>query len=141
MSMQIEEIDYGQVLALRHEVMYPEHDINFVKLDNDANGIHVGIREQGDVIAVVSIFLEGRDIQFRKLATKESFQHKGYATSLIKWILAYAKEMKLNKVWANSRVNIYPLYEQLGFAKTDKTFSKNGYDYVVVEYDIEDKLV
>lgn len=138
--MQIEEVDYQQVLELRHEVMYPEQDLDFVRLENDSEGIHVGIRENGLLVSTVSIFLEGRDVQFRKLATKENFQHQGYATALIKWILAYAKEMKLNKVWANSRVNILPLYAKLGFEKTEKTFSKNGYNYNIVEFDIKDKL-
>lgn len=135
--MQIEEIEYNKVLQLRQEVMYPQEDINFVKLENDSDGIHVGIYKDEMLASVVSIFLEGRDVQFRKLATLEAYQNKGYASALLKWILAYAKEMKLNRVWANSRVNIYPFYEKLGFKKTGETFSKNGYDYLIIEYKIE----
>lgn len=132
--MQIEEVDYNQVLELRREVMYPNKDIEFVKLANDSDGIHVGIYDSGTLASVVSIFLEGRDVQFRKLATRETFQNKGYASALIKWILEYAKEMKLNKVWANSRVNIYPFYERFEFIKTENTFTKDEHDYVVIEY-------
>lgn len=136
--MQIEEIDYNEILEIRREVMYPTEDIDFVKLENDLAGIHLGIYKDGVLASAVSIFIENRNIQFRKLATREQFQQKGYASALINYILSYAKEMKFNKVWANSRANIYPLYEKLGFEKTDNTFTKNGYNYVVVEYKIED---
>lgn len=135
--MQIEEIEYQEVLKLRQEVMYPDKDLDFVKLENDAKGLHLGIFDEGNLASIVSLFIEGRDIQFRKLATRPEFQRKGYASKLIKYVLDYANEMEFNKVWANSRANIYSFYEELGFQKTANTFTKNGHDYVVIEYKIE----
>lgn len=135
--MQIEEVEYQEILKLRQEVMYPDKDLDFVKLENDSKGLHLGIYDEGNLASIVSLFIEGRDIQFRKLATRPEFQCKGYASKLIKYILDYANEMEFNKVWANSRVNVYPFYEKLGFQKTANTFTKNGYDYVIIESKIE----
>lgn len=135
--MRIEEINYQEVLKLRQEVMYPDKDLDFVKLEEDDKGLHIGIYDDAHLASVVSLFIADRDIQFRKLATQISFQNKGYASKLIKYILDYANEMKFNRVWANSRANIYPFYEKFGFHKTDETFTKNGHDYIIIEYKIE----
>ena len=134
--MQIEEIDYNEILEVRHAVLYPNMDIAYAKVDNDHLGIHVGIKEAGNAVAVVSIFLDGRNIQFRKLATLPSYQGKGYGSTLIKWIINYAKEMKFDKIWGNARLDALPFYQKLDFKNTEKEFSRNGIDYTIVEYNI-----
>jgi len=129
----IQEASYEEVLQIRHEVMYPDKDTEYVKLPEDNLGLHVGYYEKGKLVSVVSLFLEERDLQFRKLATKVEYQHNGYASEIIKWILDYAKEVKLDKVWCNSRVEKVQFYEKFGFEKTNHTFMRDGYGYVVVE--------
>lgn len=129
----IQEAPYNEVLKIRHEVMYPEKDIEYVKLPQDHLGLHMGYYSDGKLMSVVSLFLENRDLQFRKLATIESKQNKGFASEIIKWILDYAKDVKLNKVWCNARINSAPFYEKFGFVKTNNIFSKDGYDYVIME--------
>lgn len=132
--MKIEEAKYEDILSLRQEVMYPNQDLSLAKVSNDGEGIHLGIYEDNILISTVSIFLQNRSLQFRKLATKKEFRNKGYATSLLKYIIAYANQFSFNKVWANARIQALPFYLQLGFRETEKSFSKNGYDYVIVEY-------
>lgn len=129
----IQEAPYNEVLKIRHEVMYPEKDLEYVKLPQDHMGLHMGYYSDGKLVSVVSLFLENRDLQFRKLATIESDQNKGFASEIIKWILDYAKDAKLNRVWCNARVSATSFYEKFGFIKTDNTFSKDGYDYVIME--------
>lgn len=129
----IQEAPYEEVLKIRQEVMYPDKDIEYVKLPNDNLGLHMGYYKDGELVSVVSLFLENRDLQFRKLATKPEYQHKGYASEIIKWILDYAKDVKLDKVWCNSRVEKVGFYEELGFIKTDNTFMRDGHGYVVME--------
>lgn len=127
------EAPYDEVLKIRFEVMYPDKNIEYVKLPSDNLGLHMGNFVDNKLVTVTSLFLEGRDLQFRKLATLKDFQNKGYATELIKWILDYAKEFKLNKVWCNSRVDNISFYEKFGLVKTDNIFTKDGIDFVVME--------
>lgn len=127
------EAPYDEVLKIRFEVMYPDKNIEYVKLPSDNLGLHMGNFVDNKLVTVTSLFLEGRDLQFRKLATLKDFQNKGYATELIKWILDYAKEFKLNKVWSNSRVDNISFYEKFGLVKTDNIFTKDGIDFVVME--------
>ena len=132
--MSIEEAKYEDVLKLRHEVMYPDQDLELAKVSNDQEGIHLGIYKEGVLISAVSIFLENRSLQFRKLATKKESQNKGYATSLLKYIMAYADQFALDEVWANARIEALPFYLQLGFKTTEKSFTKNGHEYVIIKY-------
>lgn len=131
--MIITEADYQDVLTIRQQVMYPDKDINFVKLPDDERGLHIGAFENNELVSVMSIFIEGRDVQFRKLATKTGQQGKGYATSLMKWLIDYANDMKLDSLWCNSRVNAVAFYKKFGYKETDKRFTKDGYDFVVME--------
>ena len=40
--MIISEAPYEDVLGLRRQVMYPDKDIEFVKLPDDDRGLHIG---------------------------------------------------------------------------------------------------
>lgn len=131
--MIITEASYDEVLKLRREVMYPDRDIDFVKLQDDDLGLHIGVYEKGELVSVMSIFMNGRDIQFRKLATCCKVQRKGYASALMQWLIDYAKDMKLERLWCNARSSAFAFYEKFGYRKTDTTFSKNGHDYIVME--------
>lgn len=132
--MTINEANYQDVLKMRRDVMYPGKDIDFVKFDNDEMGIHMGVYEGGDLITVASIFMDkARNVQFRKLATRNDMQGKGYGSAMIKWLIDYANDVKLNSLWCNARKEAAAFYEKFGFEKTDKTFSKDGYDFVVMQ--------
>lgn len=131
--MIISEAPYQDMLKLRQQVMYPDKDIEYVKLPDDDMGIHIGVYENEELVSVMSIFMNGRDVQFRKLATRSDMQGKGYASALMKWLIDYANDIKLNRLWCNARINATEFYKKFGYKETNNRFSKNGYDYVVVE--------
>ncbi|NDV79851.1 GNAT family N-acetyltransferase [Dysgonomonas sp. 511] len=131
--MIISEVLYDDVLALRQRVMYPDKDIDFVKLDDDDRGLHIGVFENGEPVSVMSIFLHGREVQFRKLATLGDMQGRGYASALMKWLIEYATDMQFDRLWCNARVDACGFYEKFGYKKTRESFSKNGIDYVIME--------
>jgi len=131
--MIINEAPYEDVLKLRKEVMYPDRDIDFVKLPDDNMGLHIGVYEKDVLVSVMSVFLHGREVQFRKLATKSEEQGKGFASALMQWLIDYANDMKFDKLWCNARTNATSFYTKFGYKETDNRFSKNGYDYVVME--------
>lgn len=131
--MIITETPYQDVLNMRRQVMYPGKDTEFVKLPDDEQGLHIGAYENGELISVMSIFLHGRDVQFRKLATRNDMQGKGFASALMQWLIDYANDMKLNRLWCNARTNATDFYKKFGYEETDKHFSQNGYEYIVME--------
>lgn len=134
MSISVTEANYNDVLKLRQEVMYPDKNIDFVKLPDDDKGIHLGLFEDGTLISVVSIFMnKDRSVQFRKLATRKDMQGKGYGYILLKWLKDYANDVKLNRLWCNARIETLGFYKKAGFVETDEKFSRDGHDYVIVE--------
>ncbi|MDR2955110.1 MAG: GNAT family N-acetyltransferase [Prevotella sp.] len=132
--MIINEVPYQDVLRLRQEVMYPDKDIDFVKLDDDNMGLHIGVYENQQLVSVMSIFLHnGKEIQFRKLATLKEMQGRGYASALMQWLIAYANDMKFERLWCNARVGATDFYKKFDYKETDNRFSNNGYEYIVME--------
>jgi len=131
--MIISEAPYQNVLNMRWQVMYPEKDTEFVKLPDDDMGIHVGVYENEELVSVMSIFLKGRDVQFRKLATRNDMQHKGYASALMQWLIDYANDMKFDRLWCNARTDATGFYKKFGYEETDERFTKNDYEYVIME--------
>lgn len=131
--MIITEVPYHDVLTMRQQVMYPDKDTEFVKLSEDDRGLHIGVYEKEELVSVMSIFLHGRDVQFRKLATRNDMQGKGFASALMQWLIDYANDMKLNRLWCNARGGATYFYKKFGYEETDELFSQNGYEYIVME--------
>lgn len=131
--MIISEAPYNEVLAIRQQVMYPDKDTEYVKLSDDNMGLHIGVYENDVLVSVMSVFLHGREVQFRKLATLQQEQGKGYVSALMQWLIDYANDMKFDRLWCNARANATDFYKKFGYVETDERFSRDGYDYVIVE--------
>lgn len=132
--MTINEANYNDVLLLRQQALYPEKDMESVKLPDDDMGIHMGVFEADKLVGVVSLFMHpNRTVQFRKLAIRPDMQGKGYGDSLLRWLIDYACDVKLNKLWCNARVEVVGFYKKEGFAETKERFVRDGHSYVIME--------
>lgn len=133
MSIKIKEVQAKETYELRHQVMWPNKEKEFVVLENDKEGIHFGLFKDEALISVVSLFIKENSAQFRKLATKTTEQGYGYGTLLINHLLTFTSNRNINKLWCNARLDKTSFYEKVGMRKTLKTFHKEGVDYVIME--------
>lgn len=131
--VQIEQIFPSLTWRIRHETMYPDQPFDIVKLPDDFDGIHFGLYADHKLTGVVSLFHKEDVYQFRKLAILPDAQKNGYGSKLIDYILDFCKIQKATKLWCNARVHAKEFYFKFGFHETDKTFFKDGYDFVVME--------
>lgn len=131
--MEIKTIQASETWQIRHEVMWPDQPFEFVQLEEDNSGFHFGVFEDDKLVSIVSCFIEGKEMQFRKLATLEEYQGKGIASRLLEHIFQFAKEKKLHKIWCNARSNKKTFYEKFGMKDTFKTFRKAGQEFVIME--------
>lgn len=131
--MNITAIEASQTWQIRHEVMWPDQPFEFVQLEEDNLGLHFGVFDDEKLVSIVSCFIVGDEMQFRKLATLEEFQGKGIASDLLKYILKLAKEKNLQKVWCNARSNKKTFYEKFGMIDTNKNFTKAGQEFTIME--------
>ncbi|CAA9202324.1 hypothetical protein FLA105534_04019 [Flavobacterium bizetiae] len=131
--MNIKAIEASQTWQIRHEVMWPDQPFEFVKLEEDNAGLHFGVFDREKLVSIVSCFIVNDEMQFRKLATLEDFQGKGIASKLLEYILKLAKEKDLKKVWCNARTNKKSFYEKFKMIDTNKTFTKSGQEFTIME--------
>ncbi|WP_229201206.1 GNAT family N-acetyltransferase [Arcticibacterium luteifluviistationis] len=133
MKTKISEIAASQTWPLRHEVMWPNMPFDYIKVAGDENALHYGLWQGEELVTVVSLFIEGKDAQFRKLATRVSEQGKGLGTSILNHVLTEAKSKGIKRLWCNARVDKTKFYEKFGLVKTEQTFTKGGIDFVILE--------
>ena len=131
--MIITQVPAEVVWPVRHQVMYPELDFEEIKLPADETGLHLALYEGQKVINVVSLFIEKKSLQFRKFATLDDYQGKGYGSALLQHVIDLAKKEGFNRLWCNARTTAAPFYQRFGFKETEATFSKDGHDFVIME--------
>lgn len=132
-NYQIKRISPEQTWDLRHSVMWPDRPIDYVKLDEDKNGLHFGLEVEGKLMSIISVFVEEGRAQFRKFATDTAQQGKGFGSHLLAHVLELLEQKEIVSIWCNARVEKTAFYEKFGLVKTDKTFQKGGIDYVIME--------
>ena len=131
--MEVKKIPFESTWEIRHKVMWPDRTIDYVKLPNDKNGIHFGLFVTGRMVSIVSVFITGQEAQFRKFATLQEEQGKGYGTVLLSFIMQDLTSRNITRIWCNARINRSRFYEKFGLVKTDTSFMKGGIEYVIME--------
>ncbi|MCC5938529.1 MAG: GNAT family N-acetyltransferase [Lunatimonas sp.] len=133
-NVRIGSVNLDLVWSLRHQVMWPDRDLDYVRLDDDRDGSHWGLYLDGTVVSVVSVFANRKEVQFRKFATLEAHQGNGYGSLLLHHVLRGLQEDGYSRIWCNARKAKTGFYERFGLACTPETFTKGGLDYVVMEW-------
>jgi GNAT superfamily N-acetyltransferase len=131
--MIIKEIPASETWEIRHKVMWPDMPFEFVQLKEDDLGVHFGLYNESELVAIVSCFDDNEEMQFRKLATLTEQQGQGFATLLLEYILKRAKNNGIKRVWCNARVNKKSFYEKFGLVDTQITFFKSGQEFTIME--------
>jgi GNAT superfamily N-acetyltransferase len=132
-GMEIKRISKEQAWQIRQLVMWPDRDIEYVKLANDDEGIHYGLFHDQRLVSVVSLFTDQLEAQFRKFATLEQDQGKGHGSKLLSYIVEEARTLGFQKIWCNARRNKASFYAKFGFIETEQLFTKCGLDYVIMK--------
>lgn len=133
MLIQIEQLFPSLTWRIRQEAMYPLAQLDFVKLEDDFEGIHFGLYADHQLTGVVSLFHVGSIYQFRKLAILPKAQKLGLGTQLMHYLIDFCQIQKATKLWCNARTNAIEFYYKFGFYETEKKFTKDGFDFVVIE--------
>jgi GNAT superfamily N-acetyltransferase len=132
----IEQIRHELTWKLRQKVLYPQQTIAEVQMDEDADGYHFAAFVDNLIVGVVSLFRNDDSFQFRKLAVDPLVQNQGIGSSLLNYITDFAKNEDGKMLWCNARVTAIPFYIKHGFTHTGKLFTKNGFDYEILEKNI-----
>jgi len=131
--ISIEQITPELTWHLRRDVLYPSMKLFEMEMDQDTYGMHFGAFYDVKLAGIVSLFQTGTDFQFRKLAIDPEFQHKGIGRSLIHYITDHAIKNGGTRIWCNARDTAVGFYLKDGFVLTGEKYSKNGFNYEIME--------
>ncbi|HEY1025395.1 MAG TPA: GNAT family N-acetyltransferase [Sphingobacteriaceae bacterium] len=129
----IEQIAHYNTWRTRHEALYPGKPFASVMLPGDENGMHFGLFDDNKLITVISVFITGDELQFRKFATLPAYQGKGYGTLMLSHVMAFARDEKLKRIWCNARTAATAFYNRFGLHEAGTPFVKNDIEYVIME--------
>ncbi len=133
MNPKIIEITSEETLNIRHTVMWPNKSIDYVRVPNDDKGRHFGLFINDKMISVISLFIMGKEAQFRKFATLTNYQGKGFGSLLLKEIISIVESNNIDKIWCNARIDKSNYYTKFGMTLTNNKFEKGGIKYVIME--------
>jgi ribosomal protein S18 acetylase RimI-like enzyme len=131
--IHIEQIRPELTWQLRRDILYPEGIKQNMGLPQDDHGVHFGAFKDNKLVGVVSLFQTGTDFQFRKLAIDPSTQKMGVGSSLLQYIIDYAKENNGERMWCNARDTAFGFYLKAGFTFTGEVFTKGSINYEIME--------
>lgn len=131
-NYRIIPITAEDTLPIRHRVMWPDKPLNFVKLPDDDKGQHFGLYVENQLISVLSLFLEDHRAQFRKFATLQTHQGKGYGTLLLNHVILEATKQGATQIWCNARTEKADYYSSFGLMQTGEPIYKEGKAFITM---------
>ena len=132
-NINIREVPMEDVWNMRQAIMYPDEPIDFVKLDNDDDCIHLGLYENDVLLSVISLFEEQETVQFRKFATIVSRQGRGFGTKLLQYVMDWGVKNTKKSIWCNARLSATALYQKFGMQQTGESWEKWGIEFIKME--------
>lgn len=133
MKITIRQADKEEVWELRHKVMWADKPFDYIKLEDEDQGIHYGLYKGEILISVISLFINNQECQFRKFATLQEEQGKGHGSTLLEYVIKEAQNNGVKKIWCNARKNKVTFYKKFGLQETNCSFIKEGKSYVIME--------
>ncbi len=130
---EIKKVRLEKVWELRRQVMYPQEAIDFVKLEDDEEGLHWGLHIGGELLSVISVFTRDEEIQFRKFATLPAKQGRGFGTMLLNHVFEWAIANKKKRIWCNARLSATAIYKKFGMQAVGESWVKYGLDFIKME--------
>ena len=112
MPPHIHPITAADRYLLRHTVLWPDKPTEYVQLPDDEQGFHYGTYLNDELVAAISLFINGNEARFRKFATRPDQQRKGLGTLLLQHVFAEARRLGATTICCDARLNAAVFYQQ-----------------------------
>lgn len=127
--IHIQPITSEQTYPLRHLVLWPDKPLDYVKIEDDTAGYHFGAFDDKELIAVISLFVNGQESRFRKFAARPDYQRKGVGTALLNHVIAEARRLEAKVFWCDARLDAADFYRRFGMEAVSEVFYKGPIPY------------
>lgn len=134
-AVLIRPIRFEETYFLRHIVLWPDKPLDYVKVDDDAQGHHFGAFDADKLVAVISLFVttpsaSPEQARFRKFATQPDYQGQGIGSQLLTHVMAEARRLGAQTLWCDSRADAAGFYRRFGMEPEGVVFYKGPIPYV-----------
>lgn len=130
-ALEIRAISTADTYALRHQVLWPDKPLDYVKVENDDAGLHFGAFVEDDaLVAVISLFVQGGEARFRKFATHPNYQRQGIGSVLLQHVMVEARRHGATHIWCDARQDSAGFYARFGLLPEGPVFYKGPIPYV-----------
>jgi GNAT superfamily N-acetyltransferase len=129
-AFDIRSISPADTYALRHQVLWPDKPLDYVKIEDDATGYHFGACRAEELLSVISLFINGEEARFRKFATHPDFQGQGLGTALLQHVFGEARRQGVRRIWCDARQDSAGFYACFGLQPESAVFYKGPIPYV-----------
>ena len=116
--------------SLRHQVLWPDKELEYVKIENDEAGQHFGAFQHDELVAVISLFVENSEARFRKFATRPDCQGQGLGSALLRHVFDEARQRGADRIWCDARQDSAGFYQRFGMEPEGAVFYKGPIPYV-----------
>ena len=127
--VSIHSITTEQTYPLRHTVLWPDKPFEYVKIENDEEGHHFGAFRDDELVAVISLFVNGKESRFRKFAARPDCQRQGIGTLLLNHVMAEAKRLGAATLWCDARLDAADFYRRFSMEAVSDIFYKGTIPY------------
>ena len=127
--MKIASLTLEEILPIRHRVLWPDKPISFCRVPEDKQGSHYGVRLNGSVVCVASLYTEHGQARLRKFATVEEHQGRGIGSAMLKHLIQESRNLGLSVFWLDAREEAINFYLKFGFVIDSERFYKSGMPY------------
>ncbi|MCJ8211710.1 GNAT family N-acetyltransferase [Mucilaginibacter sp. RS28] len=132
-NIHIEQITPELTWRLRRDELYPNEMVHQMEMEEDSHGMHFGAFRDNQLVAVVSLFRQGQDFQFRKFAVRADMQGQKIGEALLTYVTDYARAEGGTRIWCNARDTAFGFYRKYGFTATGNIFIRKGINYQIME--------
>ena len=127
---EIVSITAAEALTVRHQVLWPDKPPSFSMVVGDDAAQHFGIRIDGQLVCVASLYLSERAARLRKFATLPAFQGHGIGTQMLQYLIDTVKhDEQLECLWLDARETALSFYQRFGFVVEGERFHKGEIAY------------
>lgn len=133
--ISIRSLTPEQTYPLRHAVLWPDKPVDYVRIDTDGEGLHYGAFRDDELVAVISLFIDGetgdsgRTVRFRKFATRPDCQRMGIGTQLMNHSIDEARRLNATVLWCDARLDAADFYRRFGMEPVSAIFYKGLIPY------------
>jgi predicted GNAT family N-acyltransferase len=129
MNIEIKKVEVAEILEIRHQVLWPDQPLEFVKVAEDDTGVHFGLFYKANLVSVISLFADEDRLRFRKFATLHAWQNKGFGSQLLRFVINDARDNGYRELWCDARSTASNFYKRHGFEKYGEPFFKKDIEY------------